>query len=168
MTLLTGSSLGSFAVPYEDVADRLSVTITIMLTAVAFKFQIGSDTPNVSTSTQMDKFVLAAFTFIFLITILNIVAPSFFTEEEDLHCMYALASLFGASIIGIGIWVITSMARGRKVVQEFDKENKKQEDKCKKEAKQETKPAYRWPEALKLEGKYDNHGKRLIVDESLQ
>ena len=39
----------------DTVHDRLSISLTILLTAVAFKFQISQDTPNCARSTHLDQ-----------------------------------------------------------------------------------------------------------------
>ena len=48
-------------VPFEDLADRMSITMTLMLTVVAFKFVIAGMVPPTPYLTFMDKYVLSAF-----------------------------------------------------------------------------------------------------------
>lgn len=50
-----GSSLGT--------ADRLGITLTLMLTAVAYKFVVASSLPQVSYQTLLDSYVLVCFGF---------------------------------------------------------------------------------------------------------
>ena len=80
MALIEALAYGSFAVPREDVADRLSVSLTMVLTAVAFKQIIAAELPNVSYLTLLDVFVLASFASTCLVAFENIVvgqvAPS--------------------------------------------------------------------------------------------
>lgn len=51
-------SLSTFFLPSEDTADRLENTITILLTAVAFRFTTNNYLPMVSYMTVIDKFTL--------------------------------------------------------------------------------------------------------------
>ena len=53
------------AVPAEDLADRMSITMTLMLTIVAFKFVIGSCTCRVSINTIINRLVLFFFLSLF-------------------------------------------------------------------------------------------------------
>jgi hypothetical protein len=55
MSLICLMSLASCNVPRESVADRLSLTLTLVLTAVAFKFQIGASLPQVTYLTRVDQ-----------------------------------------------------------------------------------------------------------------
>ena len=70
--LINLMSLGVFAIPSTDTADRLSVSLTMVLTAVAFKLQVASDLPNLSYFTMMDVFILASFFYIFIVVLENI------------------------------------------------------------------------------------------------
>jgi len=51
-------SLTTFFVPPEDTADRLELSVTILLTAVAFKYTTASYLPMISYMTLIDKFTL--------------------------------------------------------------------------------------------------------------
>jgi succinate dehydrogenase/fumarate reductase cytochrome b subunit len=56
--LITAVSCASFAVPPEDVADRCSITMTMMLTTVAYKYLISDRLPTISYLTLIDLYVL--------------------------------------------------------------------------------------------------------------
>lgn len=55
LTLMTGANL---VIPVCEVADRLSVNLTLILTAVAYKFIAAQDLPNVAYLTFLDTHVL--------------------------------------------------------------------------------------------------------------
>lgn len=59
--LLTLMSVTTFAVPVGDVADRLSVILTLVLTSVAFKFVVAQGLPKISYNTCLDYYVLVSF-----------------------------------------------------------------------------------------------------------
>ena len=63
-TLLTWSV---YMVPIRDVADRGSITLTLLLTAVAFQLVLQDDLPKVPYLTYLDKYVLASFILIFVV-----------------------------------------------------------------------------------------------------
>ena len=54
IVLLTGAQ---FQIAAEDVADRLSVSVTLLLTAVAFKLVTSTMTPAVAYLTLLDRYV---------------------------------------------------------------------------------------------------------------
>lgn len=52
-------SLTTKAVPYESFADRSSITLTLLLTSIAFKFVISTYVPPTPYLTYMDMYILA-------------------------------------------------------------------------------------------------------------
>lgn len=58
-----------WAVPHEDVADRMSIALTLVLTAAAYKFAVSSMTPAISYLTLLDKYVVGCFLIIFLVAL---------------------------------------------------------------------------------------------------
>ncbi|XP_066913672.1 glutamate-gated chloride channel alpha-like [Clytia hemisphaerica] len=63
----------SFAIERNDTGKRLSVSLTLLLTVVAFKNFVSSILPKVSYLTLMDKYVLFNVAFIFLVSVQNAV-----------------------------------------------------------------------------------------------
>jgi hypothetical protein len=55
-----------FLVPLTDMAVRLTVSLTLTLTAAAYKVAIESMTPNIGYLTLLDKYVLGCALFIAL------------------------------------------------------------------------------------------------------
>ena len=58
MALLSGLSLIVFIFELSRVSDRIQITLTLMLTAVTFKFALSDSLPRVPYHTFIDKFVL--------------------------------------------------------------------------------------------------------------
>ena len=54
-----------WSVPADDIGDRCSIIVTVMLAVVAFKFIITDKLPNISYGTLVDKYVFACFLFAF-------------------------------------------------------------------------------------------------------
>ena len=65
----TGISFASFAVEVTALADRLSITITILLTLVAYRFAIVDRLPNVDHLTLLDLYIQLCFVVVVAITV---------------------------------------------------------------------------------------------------
>uniref|UniRef100_A0A7S3BPK3 Neurotransmitter-gated ion-channel transmembrane domain-containing protein n=1 Tax=Haptolina ericina TaxID=156174 RepID=A0A7S3BPK3_9EUKA len=70
--LLCLLSLGSFLVPATDLADRLSVSLTMVLTMVALRSQAASDLPKLAHLTLLDLHLLASLAFTFATAAANV------------------------------------------------------------------------------------------------
>jgi hypothetical protein len=64
-------TLTCFTLERSAANDRLGLSLTMVLTAVAFKLQIGSSLPNLAYLTLVDRFALEAFVFIFFVVMEN-------------------------------------------------------------------------------------------------
>ena len=71
------TTYGVFLVPITDVGDRCSITLTILLTAVAFRFILQESLPQMSYLTTLDWYVLGNFVLIFTNTILSLLAATY-------------------------------------------------------------------------------------------
>ena len=65
LAMLTLLVLTVFAVPVDDLADRIGIVLTLLLTAVAFKFVVADTVPKVGYSTQLDRYMLLNMGFLF-------------------------------------------------------------------------------------------------------
>lgn len=57
----------SYSVPIPDLGDRASITLSLLLTAVAYKLVLADILPRVSYLTALDKYVLICFTMLIVI-----------------------------------------------------------------------------------------------------
>ena len=73
----------SFAIAQESLADRLSVTLTLVLTSVAFKYMVAQELPKISYLTLLDKYILLSFTFLALVGGQNTLAAIVEQREGD-------------------------------------------------------------------------------------
>ena len=69
MMIITTCILSSFFVPQDALGDRCSITLTLLLAQVGFKFVISQELPRLSYATLIDFYVLVCF----LITFLTVV-----------------------------------------------------------------------------------------------
>ena len=65
MCLITALTFTSFAVGVDSIGDRIQITLTLLLTSVAFKYYVQKFVPTVSYLTFMDKYILSCMIFQF-------------------------------------------------------------------------------------------------------
>jgi hypothetical protein len=87
--------------PADRVDTRLSLLLTLLLTAVAFKTVIGNDLPKISYFTLLDQYVISLFCGLFCLScevciegVLARLYPDYFTTNENLITLSAFASVF--------------------------------------------------------------------------
>lgn len=80
--LLTAMQFSVFAVEVADVADRLGVTLTLVLASVAYKYVVSEKLPNISYLTMCDFYVLGSFMFMAAVVCQN--AAGGFVSQDDL------------------------------------------------------------------------------------
>jgi len=79
----------SFVVPPEDFADRTSVTLTMLLTKVAFKFIIADKLPKISYLTLIDKYILFCYGTAVVVIVENVLAAlEVFTEVAEIKLSF--------------------------------------------------------------------------------
>ncbi|KAJ8037905.1 Glycine receptor subunit alpha-3 [Holothuria leucospilota] len=97
-------SFTSFVIDAENPSDRLSVTVTMLLTAVAFKSAVSSMLPKIPYLTLLDKYVLCNFILQCLMVAQNAVAALCAKENKcphfDLWSIIVLA--FIAIVVNVG------------------------------------------------------------------
>ena len=112
MMVLTYLGFLSFAVSFDgsrlDTSDRLSITLTLLLTAVAYKFVVASAIPQVSYLTLLDKYISLCFGFLCLIITENALFPFFETRPgwavTGTHELYVFLGLIGLFTLINLVW----------------------------------------------------------------
>lgn len=97
--LIVAGAFSAFVISPDDVADRLSVTVTLMLAAVAFRFVVSTMLPKVSYLTFMDYYLLTGFIALIVIITENAIngiegLGSNAREYVDDVCMAAFGTLW--------------------------------------------------------------------------
>jgi hypothetical protein len=108
LTFLAGLSAGAIHANGMRLAtdERLSVTLTLLLTAVAYKFIVAAELPQISYLTAMDSYVLCCFFFMFLVTVENVVWPAVVSSNhgaepfDEMYIMLGYLLLFGLYNVG--------------------------------------------------------------------
>ena len=67
--MVTGLSFGAFLVETTQTAARLSITLTILLTLVSYRFSIMSKLPKIDYLTRLDMFFQLCFAVVFAVTV---------------------------------------------------------------------------------------------------
>jgi hypothetical protein len=99
-----------FWIDAQSVAPRISVSVTSMLTLVAYRFLLGGDLPKVSYLTRLDYFLLGATILVFL-TLIEVTWTSAMSgrgqaeaaRRIDRRSRWLFPTLFLA-MIAVGIW----------------------------------------------------------------
>ena len=80
--LLSCLAFTTFSIPQDEAADRLSVSLTLLLTSVAFKHMVSQELPRISYLTLLDTYILLSFAFLALVGGQNAFA-ALFTDAES-------------------------------------------------------------------------------------
>lgn len=134
----------SLVIPAENIADRLSVTITLMLATVAFRFVLTSLLPSVPYLTWLDYYITFSFMIVAAFIAENACAgfmpeTLFSAEILDIHfivwlCMGNIDRLFGLIVILslciVNIFFIVAMCTNvcRYSWKDMDKQDRESED----------------------------------------
>jgi len=155
-------SFCSFSVDVSEPSDRLSVTLTLLLTAVAFKFVVSQSLPTISYLTLLDKYVLSGLVFLCCMAIQNAVVAVIPSPDDqklfDRICLYVGVSCFlCVHIVGLIFVVIKSKARNE-ALSKSEKMFREQQQRVNNYAMERQKKLKQKPQETMEEGKV------LIVD----
>ena len=106
LTLLSSLGLIAFMVdPAKEQGARAVITVTLMLTAYAFRFSVNEYLPAVPYSTHMDYYILGTIYLLALITFLCLF-PSWISDDESLMFAVnlALGLLCAALQVAFTLW----------------------------------------------------------------
>ncbi len=99
MFIIVIITISVYGIPVDEYGSKLSITVTALLTAVAFKLVANGFCPPVSYLTLLDKYILLAF-----LTLLVIVAENFIVSQMEYDAAVKLDR--GFSIIVLLWWVL--------------------------------------------------------------
>lgn len=124
--LISLLSFCSFSVEISSPSDRLSVTLTLLLTAVAFKFVVSQSLPTISYLTLLDKYVLCGLLFLGCMAIENAVAAALILDSAaqkkfDRICLYVGIGCFVCIHVVFFAFVIVKSRTRNRILSENDK-----------------------------------------------
>ena len=91
-----------------QTSDRLGITLTLLLTGVAYKFVVASSLPQLSYLTLLDSYVWCCFGFMFLIAVENVLFPIVYFHGTRQGINYDLVEPYLTLILGL-IFVGTNL-----------------------------------------------------------
>jgi len=115
-------SFTSFAIPVDNIEGRLTINLTLLLTAMAFKFVIAASLPVVAYLTPLDKYLLANFAFLWIMTCYVGIVPHFTGidlgqyDEEAYLVMLSLYSLLQVYTVS---WCLAARQKGANFYKEL-------------------------------------------------
>jgi len=89
--MLTSLSFTAFTIEPSDISSRLSVTLTLLLTVVAFKLGINSTIPKIAYNTLLDTYIWACFVFFSVIIAENSITSADAVNKVDFILAILLA-----------------------------------------------------------------------------
>jgi hypothetical protein len=128
MFVLTSLIGLTWAIAPEEVGDRISVSLTLVLTAVAYKLTVAQSIPQVAYLTLLDKYVSLCFIFMVVATVENALLPSLVQHGADraltdIVCL----RIWGSGWLACCAWyVVTAMRLQNKrwrAMQDYDLQN---------------------------------------------
>ena len=129
MCLITALTFTSFAVSIDSIGDRIQITLTLLLTSVAFKYYVQQFVPTVSYLTFLDKYILACMVFQFSMAAIHNSVAGLISNKKSLGifewaCFGAGLFVFLAINIGFGIFSVIHNMEAKRLMR-IDKENYK-------------------------------------------
>jgi hypothetical protein len=106
-----------WAIEVGEIGDRLGVSVTMVLTAIAMKLQVSDKLPSISYTTFIDQYVTTSFVFIFLIVAENAMIMLVDEEERenvDSMCFWIILGVFllgNLIFLGRGTWIQLQSSR---------------------------------------------------------
>mmetsp|Transcript_1385 Transcript_1385/g.5129 ORF Transcript_1385/g.5129 Transcript_1385/m.5129 type:complete len:433 (-) Transcript_1385:109-1407(-) len=102
--MLSLLALTAFLVPASDIADRMSIILTILLTSVAFKFVIADVLPRLPYDTFIDNFLMLNMCMLFVCALSSALTNiGAFGFERDLDGLISTLAFYG---IGLLVWCV--------------------------------------------------------------
>lgn len=115
--LLTAMQFAVFAVDVADVADRLSVTLTLVLASVAYKYVVSQNLPNISYLTVCDLYVVGSFVFMAAVVLENAIcgySAQADKEVAELHDQRSFRAFLGVFVAGHVLYLTAVLLALRK------------------------------------------------------
>lgn len=92
MLMISFTGFVIFMLPISDLNDRINILLTLLLTAVAFKFVIADSIPKVGYATILDKFVIVNMLFLFFQIFMVTIGHAAWPDDDDAQMSCGTAS----------------------------------------------------------------------------
>ena len=107
IVLLSGSS---FVIPVEKIQDRLSASLTLVLTAVAYKYNVVQTAPPIGYHTWLDWYVLMCYVALFSVVMENCISYIVFWHTQDQNTKDYQQTKGYQNHVSIERWVVFGMS----------------------------------------------------------
>lgn len=110
LALLVLLAFISVFMPISDLDNRLQITLTLLLTFVAFKIVVSQYVPAPSYQTWLDMYVTQGFVFLFLLAVLQNYAPYMLDRQHQDQVSLVRNFNFGMALGLLLLWVAVHMS----------------------------------------------------------
>lgn len=116
MYLLSLSGLLAFSMTIDDVSGRVGNSLTLILTAVAFKFVLQTSLPIVPYNTLLDYFIMWSTYCLFFVAMVSVIPYNWFdNEQRQITANYALGWISAClCVLFAFVWSIMAYKRIQK------------------------------------------------------
>lgn len=122
MGFISSTSIATFAVDNNLTQNRLQLSITLMLTTVAFRIVTNQGLPKISYNTILDVYLLFSMLFTYTVCIWHAVISLFssqsYQDDLDLYVFIVMVTVFGLFQIGFVIYVIIKVFFRNRIIKE--------------------------------------------------
>eukprot|EP01105_Mastigella_eilhardi_P008606 TRINITY_DN2081_c0_g1_i2.p1 TRINITY_DN2081_c0_g1~~TRINITY_DN2081_c0_g1_i2.p1 ORF type:complete len:408 (-),score=116.32 TRINITY_DN2081_c0_g1_i2:24-1247(-) len=129
LALIVSLSFLSAVFPTGDAASRLALTVTLLLTAVAFKGTTTSYLPKISYLTMLDVFIVAAFSTLSLVvcenSLLSVISDKHVAHACDVACLAALGVLWLLTLASLFVAKVASAHQSWTAIREIQHDQEK-------------------------------------------
>eukprot|EP00930_Biecheleria_cincta_P070436 TRINITY_DN58073_c0_g1_i1.p1 TRINITY_DN58073_c0_g1~~TRINITY_DN58073_c0_g1_i1.p1 ORF type:complete len:432 (+),score=36.53 TRINITY_DN58073_c0_g1_i1:66-1298(+) len=115
MGVITALGAVTFVIE-KSSADRLSVSVTLLLTAVAYKLMISADLPKISYLTALDKYVITCFIALAVVVVENALCE--WQRFGDLDIYFALGWVISFVLFMLAYGITACMRTSRAMCEE--------------------------------------------------
>lgn len=125
--LICSLSFATFAVEKNKPQNRLQLSFTLILTAVAFKSVVNNSLPRISYLTYMDKYLLVAMVTLAAVCVWHAVVtvvPLSVQDEVEMYVLIALGVIYFIYNVGFLIVIYLFPWRKRRTMSQKDKDYK--------------------------------------------
>ena len=117
MFLITALTFTTFVVEADAIADRVQITLTLLLTSVAFKYYVQQFVPTVSYLTFLEKYILSCLIFQFGIAAIHDSVSGLITSTKSLNIFHVVCFAVGLFVYVVmnTVFIAMSVAKAKGV-----------------------------------------------------
>ena len=125
MCLITALTFSSFSIKSTEPGNRLQVTLTLLLTSIAFKYVISQSLPTVSYLTVMDKYIMCCTLFQFFMSVQVSISGN--VKDDSVRDQFEWACFYfaiGSFVVFHMVFILIAYQKVRQVNRRMEEENR--------------------------------------------